>query len=78
MRSPSGKSVDLTQLYQDSPLQVLIILSEEQAMSTNGREEEAGGVYVAAKDMTEDETETADVGLGFAEVPAVGLDTKLG
>jgi hypothetical protein len=77
MRSPSGKSVDLTQLYQDSPLQVLIILSEGQAMSTNWREEAAGGVYVAAKDMTEDETETADVGLGFAEVLAVGLDTKL-
>lgn len=46
-------------------------------MSTSGREEAAGGVYVAAKDVAEDENEMANVGLGFAEVPAVGLDTAL-
>lgn len=77
MRSLPGKSIDSAQLYQDWPLQVLIILSEGQAMSTSGREEAAGGVYVAAKDVAEDENEMANVGLGFAEVPAVGLDTAL-
>jgi len=78
MRSPSGKSVDLAQLYQDLPLQVVIILSEGQAISISGREEAAGGVYVAAMDVTEEVTETADVGLGFAEIPTVDLDTALG